>query len=92
MATACHPLLTLWPSTSSNGSVALVTSAPWLSMCTEVACTEAAGPGWVACSCGVPDAVGKATDPAPPPGAESSASWLMFQPVHVAGALAHGAL
>ena len=90
MATALNPLLTLWPSTSSKGSVAPVTSAPWLSMCTEVAVTVGAAPGWVACSCGVPAVVGKAADPAPPPAAESRASWSMFQPVQVVGVLAHG--
>ncbi len=58
VATALKPLFTLWPSTSSKGSVAPVTSAPWLSMCTEVAETVGAVPGWVACSCGVPAAVG----------------------------------
>ena len=58
VATALNPLFTLWPSTSSKGSVAPVTSAPWLSMCTEVAVTVGAVPGWVACSCGVPAVVG----------------------------------
>ena len=92
VATAFQPLFTLWPSTSSNGSVAPVTRAPWLSMWTDVACTVAAGPGWVASNWGVPDAVGKAAEPAPPPEAESRASWSMFQPVHVVGAFAQGAL
>ena len=58
VATACQPLFTLWPRTSSKGSVAPVTSAPWLSMCTDVAVTVGAGPGWVAGSCGVPAVVG----------------------------------
>ena len=58
VATALQPLFTLWPSTSSKGWVAPVTSAPWLSMCTEVAVTVGAAPGWVACSCGVPAVVG----------------------------------
>ena len=66
--------------------------APCLTMCTDVAATVAAGPGWVAGSCGVPDAVGKALAPAPPPAAESRASWSMFHPVHVVGVLAHGGL
>ncbi len=70
--------------------MAPVTSAPWLSMCTEVAATVGAVPGWVACSCGVPAVVGTAAGPAPPPAAESRASWSMFQPVHVVGVLAHG--
>ncbi len=74
VATARKPLFTLCPSTSSKGSVAPVTSPPWLSMCTEVDATVGAGPGWVACSCGVPAAVGDAAGPAPPPAAESRAS------------------
>ena len=45
VATALKPLLTLWPSTSSKGSVAPVTSAPWLSMCTDVDATVGAAPG-----------------------------------------------
>ena len=48
VATACQPALTLWPRTSSKGSVAPVASAPWVSMCEAVAVTAAAGPGWVA--------------------------------------------
>ena len=90
VATALNPLLTLWPSTSSKGSEAPVTSAPWLSMCTEVAVTVGAAPGWVGLQLRRAGRGGEGSGPAPPPAAESRASWSMFQPVQVVGVLAHG--
>ncbi len=80
------PLLTLCPSTNSNGWVAPVTFAVMVSMWLEVWVTVGAAPGWVADNTGVPCEVGNPAEPVPPPAAESSVSWSRSQPVQVCGA------
>ena len=73
--------------------MAPVTFAPWQSMCTDVAVTVGAGPGWVAAQQRRAGRGGEARRARRRrPAAESSASWSMFHPVQVAGALAHGGL
>ena len=51
-----------------RAAVAPVTSAPWLSMWTDVAATVGAGPGWVAVSCGRAGRGGERAGPGPAAG------------------------